>query len=141
MASVSFYPALCKPLAGLLAVAALAGCASMAKAPEETVRTRATDSWKARIANDLDTAYQFMPPSFRTVTPVQSYKNGFSGAVTWLSAEVVSVKCETPDKCLAYMKVEAKPLVATARRNPPISTYFDETWIREDGQWWLFPTP
>jgi hypothetical protein len=39
-------------------------------------------------------------------------------------------------------KVEAKPLLTLGRRElPPIVTYVDETWLREDGQWWLFPTP
>ena len=141
MALVSPYRALSKTLAWAIAAAALAGCASMNSSPEEAVRDRATHSWNARVANDFDTAYRLTTPSFRAVTPLASYKNGFSGAVQWASAEVVSVSCDTTDKCLAKMKVVAKPLVLTMRRNLPITTYFDETWIREAGQWWHFPTP
>jgi len=33
-------------------------------------------------------------------------------------------------------------LIRLGGRQPaPITTYLDERWIRENGQWWLFPTP
>lgn len=138
----SAFPVFSRRLAAVLAVAALAGCASMSGSPEAVVRARATESWKARMANDLDRAYEFTPPSYRALTPLAAYKKSFGGAVQWNAAEVASVKCETQDKCVAQMKVEAKlALGLGSRRTPPITTYFDETWIRENGQWWVFPTP
>jgi hypothetical protein len=40
---------------------------------------------------------------------------------------------------VATVKLVAK--VPLQRANtPPIVTYYDEVWIRENGQWWLFPT-
>lgn len=138
----SVFPRVTRRLAALLAIAALAACASMSATPEMVVRARATEISKARIANDFDSAYLFTPPSFRAVNTLASYKNAVSGAVQWMSAEVVSVHCETQDKCLARMKVEAKPLLRLGTRPAPaVTNYYDETWIRENGQWWLFPTP
>jgi hypothetical protein len=129
-------------LAALLIASVLAGCASMSGSPDAIVRARATELSRARIANDFDAAYLLTAPSFRAVTPLAGYKSTFVGPVQWTAAEVVSVTCETEDKCEARIKVEAKTLFKLGGRQvPPISTYLDESWIRENGQWWLFPTP
>jgi hypothetical protein len=131
-----------KPLATVVAVAALWGCATMSGKPDDAVRNRADQVWKALVAGDLDKSYGFMPPSYRAVTPLERYKKGFGGAVKWIGAEVAWVKCDTEDKCIAHMKVDAQPFIGGFRRQtPPLTNYFDETWVREDGQWWLFPTP
>ena len=137
-----FYSLLTRPGAALLATALLAGCATMAGAPEDVVKKRAAQQWTARLANDFDTSYTFAPPSFRALTSLETYKKGFGKDVKLESAEVAQVKCETEDKCVAQVKVKAQPMLLLNRRGvPPIVTYIDETWIREDGQWWLFPTP
>jgi hypothetical protein len=126
-------------LAGALATLALAGCAAVtATTPEAAVRERAVGHWKARLANDTERSYAFMPPSYRALKSLESYKKSF-GDVQLTSAQVERVTCETADKCVATAKIEAK--VALRRANTaPIVTYYDETWIREDGQWWLFPS-
>jgi hypothetical protein len=128
--------------AALLAVASVAGCATMASTPEATVRARAAQQWKARVAGDFDTTYGFTTPSYRGTTTFQKYKGGFGDAVKIVSAEVADVKCESNDRCIVNTKVEAKPnLVLGKRAVPPFVTYVDETWLKEEGQWWLFPTP
>jgi hypothetical protein len=131
-----------KPLATILAAGAIWGCATVTSKPEDVVRDRAGQAWKALVAVDLEKSYGFLPPSYRALTSLDRYKRGFGGAVKWLGAEVASVKCETEDKCVAHMKVEVQPVVGGFRRQTvPLTNYFDEIWIREDGQWWLFPTP
>ena len=82
----------------------------------------------------------FMPPSYRAVTTLDGYKKGFGAAVQLKAAQVERVKCETQDKCVATSKVEANAPLAR-RSTPPIVMYYDEVWVRENGQWWLFPTP
>lgn len=137
-----FYPAFTKQAATVLAAVILAGCASMATTPEEVVKARATQQWKARIAGDLEASYKLTTPSFRGAKTLESYKKGFGGAVVIKSAEVATVTCENADKCVVSAKVEAQPNLVLGRRTlPPFTTYIDETWLREDGQWWLFPTP
>src|SRR4051812_42141290 len=76
-------------LAAALAAAALAGCASLDKAPELVVRERATQRWSALVAEDFEKAYTYMPPSYRAATPFERYKNSFKGAIKWVGAEVV----------------------------------------------------
>ena len=137
-----FHPAFIRRAAISLAAVALAACASMATKPEDVVRARAAQQWSARIAGDLAATYKFTTPSYRGATTLESYKKGFGGAVQIKSAEVATVTCESADKCTVNTKVEAKPLLLFGRRElPAIVTYIDETWLREDGQWWLFPTP
>ena len=136
-----FPPVFARAAVVLLAASALAGCASMATTPENAVQARATQYWKVRVANDIDSSYAYLTPSYRGATTLASYTKGFGNSVELKSAEVTSVVCEGADKCVVNSKVEAKPLILFGRRElPPIVTYIDETWLREDGQWWLFPT-
>jgi hypothetical protein len=124
-------------LAGGLAVLVLAGCASVPAKPELAVRERANANWKARMARDAETAYGYMPPSYRAVTTLDAYKRR-AGELQLTAARVESVRCETEDKCVASSKVEARvPLRGSG--TPTMSTLYDEVWIRENGQWWLFP--
>ena len=136
--AVSMTHATFRRLACGLAAVVLAGCASVAANPEQAVRERATGHWKARMARDHEAAYAYMPPSFRAVTTLEAYKKRF-GEANLTAAQVERVKCETEDKCVATSKVAAKVLLRSASAGD-VSTLFDEVWIRENGQWWLFPT-
>jgi len=119
---------------------ALWGCATAPRTPELAVRDRATQIWQAKVAGDYGKAYTYMPPSYRAVTSVEDYRKTMGGAVKMVGAEVISVKCETQDKCVAEMKLEARAVLARGV-SAPIVTHFDEVWVRESGAWWLFPTP
>ncbi|MFC5500513.1 hypothetical protein ACFPOE_23425 [Caenimonas terrae] len=135
-------PVVARYAAALVAAVALAGCATKPSGPEQVVRERATQQWQARIAGDLDKSYGFTTPSYRGGTSLETFKKGFGSAVVVKSAEVATVVCETTDKCVVNAKVVAQPNLLLGRRAvPPFTTYIDETWLREDGQWWLFPTP
>lgn len=137
--AVQLAQAFTRRLALGFAAIALAGCATVGSTPEQTVQQRATENWKARQASDYEKAYTFMPPSYRAVTPLATYKRGFGGAVQLIGAQVEKVVCETADRCVATSRLEAKP-VLTRAKVANIVTYYDEVWVRENGQWWLFPT-
>jgi len=126
--------------AAALAVVLAAGCAAIpGSTPEEVVRSRANENWKARVAGDLDRAYTYMPPSYRAVTPLDRYKKSFATAAKLTSAQVTDVKCESADKCVATVRIEAQAVMPRIQGAlPPLVTHYDETWIREGGQWWLF---
>jgi len=137
--TVSLTPAALRKVALALTALVLAGCATTAATPELAVRERANALWTAKLAGDYDTAYTFMPPSYRAVTSLDRYKKGFGAAVKLIAAQVERVKCEEPDKCVATTKIEARAVLQRAS-TPPIVTGYDEVWVRENGQWWLFPT-
>lgn len=138
---VSAFGAGARWLAAAGALIALAGCAGVgpgAASPEQSVRERANAHWRARLARNLDEAYMFLPPSHRAIRSLDSYKKSMTADLQINAAQVEKVACETADKCIATTKIEGK-IVMLRANTPPLVTYFDETWIRENGQWWLFP--
>jgi type IV pilus biogenesis protein CpaD/CtpE len=134
-------PTLARPSRRLLVAAAaallLVGCASTPPpTPEEAVAARAGARWQAQIAGDFEKAYAYLTPASRAMTPYAVWRGGIRGFTTWKSAEVVSVTCETSEKCIARIKVGHQPLLLGTRLGT-IESGMDETWLLDDGQWWL----
>lgn len=126
----------------LAAVVVLGGCASLMGGgpPEEVVKQRANEYWRARVSGDLGKAYAFMPPAYRAITSLDTYRKQRANAAALVKGEAVEVKCDTSDKCVVTNRVEAKVGGLPWRANlPPLVTHYEEVWIREGGQWWLFP--
>ena len=122
--------------AALAGVLTLAACASTPATPEDQLRQRAQARWNALVANDFAKAYTYAPPSFRAVTNPQDYRTRFGPAASWKSAWVHDVTCEA-ERCTVSVRVTLNvraPQFAT--KLPNIETYTQETWVREDGQWW-----
>lgn len=139
---MSFYPT--RRFGTLLVTGALitllAGCATAPPAgPETLVQEKANARWKLLIEGKLDEAYGYLAPSVRGVLSADTYKAELSGPVKWVSGEIVSVKCEA-EKCDARVRLEAKPIlgVRLGSNVGNIVTYFDEPWLKEEGQWWYF---
>ncbi len=117
---------------------ALGACATVSSAPpEDTVRQRGNERWKALVAADFGKAYSYNTPSFRSVVSQEVYRGRIGGAVVWVGAELVEVKCPEAAKCLAKVRIDFKPVMRGAQGDK-LSTYGDETWLLEDGQWWIF---
>ncbi len=117
--------------------AMVAGCASTASGPpEEVVRQRAQARWNALLDGDFSRAYDYMAPSYRALIERKRFPNQFGSGAGWQGAEVVSVTCET-DRCKVVMKVAVRTALR-GRSAPPLSTHFDENWVKEDGQWWMY---
>ena len=123
-----------------VAVAVLSGCASLGGMnPEESVKTRANARWAALIKGDQKAAYQYNTPAFRaTVTP-EKFVERRGKDVRVLEGDVTKVTCSSSDKCVAQIRLAATA-AAMFRQNFPkqVVTYIDETWLLEDGQWWIF---
>ncbi len=122
----------------LLLTGILAGCAALPSGPpEDVVKARAQARWEALVAGQWDKAYEYMAPSYRALVERKRFANQFGGGAAWQGAEVIKVTCEQPVSCTARIKILYRSLL-DVRGGEPMSTHFDETWIREDGQWWLF---
>ena len=131
-----------KLVAAGLALAVIAGCAGFGGAsggPEKVVQARANQRWQLLIAGKFDNAYEMLAPGYRAVKSPDAYKNDASPMVKWLSAEALSVTCDSSEACNAKIKLEAKPVLARGATPGNIVTHFDEKWILVDGQWWHFP--
>ncbi len=113
------------------------GCGSLTSLPEQNVSKRANEWLKVRLKGDVNAVYDFYTSGYRAAVPLESFRGRFGGAAVWVDAEVVSVACESESKCKALIRVGFKPLVRGGG-GQIVSTHFDETWLLEDGQWWLF---
>lgn len=121
----------------MLVPALIVGCAALSPvSPEEAVRERAQARWNALIAGEWSKAYRYMAPSYRALVEEKRYANQFGSGAAWVGAEVVKVAC-SDDRCAATLKVRFRPMIG-GRPGEVIDTHLDETWIREDGQWWMF---
>ena len=124
---------------GAMALAlGLSACASFApQTPEEAVKQRAQVRWNSLLKGDLDKAYGYFTPAYRGLTPLDQYKASVGGGAVWKGAEVVLVTCE-PEKCMARVRIDAHPVATLGFGRGPISTHVDETWLLDQGQWWLY---
>lgn len=122
----------------LAALALVAGCAAMGPlAPEDAVKARASARWAALLKPDMGAAYSYMAPGYRKVHDEEAYRMRRGSAVKWTGAEVVDVRCPEATKCIAKVRIEAKPFLG-GKFGDTIATHAEETWLLEDGQWWLF---
>ena len=128
-------------LRSMLALAAaglVTGCAALGgQAPEDAVKARANARWAALLKSDMANAYTYLTPGYRAVHDLESYRKRQGTAVKWTGAEVVDVRCPEATKCLAKVRIEAKPFMGR-KFGDTIATHYDETWLLEGGQWWLF---
>ena len=116
---------------------ALGACATPgASSPDEAVKERANARWKLLVARDFDAAYAYNTATFKSLVSLNTYKGRTGGSVVWLGAEAVDVKCPDADKCTARVRLDFKPPLRGG--GDKFSTYLEETWLRESGQWWVF---
>ena len=106
-------------LGGLFAaLAVLAGCASVESGtPEEIVKARAEARWKAMVAHDFKRAYEYLAPSYRAVSSFERYNEKIN--------------------CTVAVRIESQP-VGVMNFKGNIVTGDSETWLLEDGKWWLY---
>lgn len=124
----------------MLAIALAAGCAALAPLPpEELVRQRAQARWDALIAGEWGKAYRYMSPSYRALVEEKRFASQFGAGAAIVGSEVVRVNCQE-ERCVARIKARFRPVLG-GRTGETLETHFDETWIREDGQWWMSQRP
>lgn len=126
--------------AAFCAALVLAGCASQTVvAPETLIRQRAAERWNALIAGDFASAYGFSAPSFKSIVSQDAFRGRIGSAVIWLGTEITQVDCAEVVQCKVKLRLDFKPVLGGGA-SQKMSTYIDETWLLEDGQWWIFQT-
>lgn len=121
-----------------LALLMLAACASTPK-PDPVVQ-RAQERWDALIAGDLEKAYGYYSPGFRSSTSVFDFGVGIrSRPVRWTAASYKDHQCEG-ERCIVRFDIEFR----VPRPVPGLDVYngedvVEDTWIRSQGQWWYIP--
>lgn len=117
------------------------GCAAVATGPEDQVKALATQRWKYLVEGDFDKAYEMATPGFRQIRTLRDYRIRKSSVpVKWLAAEVLRVECTpvgSPTKCVVRVKIDSTPVVPTGFKGV-MSSGINETWLFEDGRWWVY---
>jgi hypothetical protein len=123
--------------AAFVVSAIVSGCAVMAPPkPEDVVMSRAQERVSLLQVRDFDKAYKYLPPSYRAINSVDSYRNNFGAGAAWADPKVTRVDCSEGDRCIAEVKLGVK-VVASGFGREPIPTTLREIWIQEEGQWWF----
>lgn len=127
----------CRRALVVLAALAVGGCATVKPEPPELqVRQLATQRWQALLAGDFDKAYAMSTPAYRLIHAPEAYKAKKQATpVKWLAAEVFRVECQETS-CVATIKIQSKPVLPIAFKGV-IESGIDETWVNENGHWWM----
>lgn len=120
-------------------VMTLVACASMgSKTPSELVQQRAGERWQALIAGDLSKAYSYTTTGFRALVSLEAYRGRIGSAAKWVGAEVNKVDCAEAAKCQVKIRLDFQPVIGGKPSGSSYSTYLDETWLLEEGQWSIY---
>ena len=115
----------------------LAGCAALQpKTPEEIVAQRVEQRWAALIARDFDKAWGYTQPSYRAAFKREDYAKRFGTAGQWRGVQVHGVTCEA-ERCAVRIRLTTRLMLPPAAGRDVVG-FLDETWVREDGQWWFY---
>ena len=128
-------------MAGMVVVAImLGGCASSPKSDDDIVIERAQARWDALVSGDLETAYTYLSPGYRSSHSLIDY--GVTQRVRkvqYASATYRKHTCEA-SRCLVTFSVGFKvynPVPGAGVYES--SSAIEDTWIKTDGQWWYLP--
>ena len=100
-----------------------------ADAAARLVIERAQQRWNALVKRDLETAYQFISPSGRSLMSLDDYRPRIN-AVYWRGAKVKEAVC-------AVETCEVTVLLDMVAEGVKFTNPIKETWILDAGKWWF----
>lgn len=124
---------------GLFVTMALTGCKT-AEDLEASVNSR----WQAIIGADLNKAYSYYSPGYKSVESLESFKVRISRAqlnIKWSQATFKGAECAEEGVC--EVKVEVVYSFKFPKRSlggvDNVPTQLTEQWIKVDGKWHHVP--
>ncbi len=132
--------AFCALLGLLAATLLLGGCATGATKSEDQLVKRAQARWDALVTGDLETAYTYYSPGYRSSVSLIDYGVEMrTRRVQWTSAKYMDHLCEG-SRCTVKFDVGyriSRPVPGMDDWNS--DTTVEDTWIEVDGKWWYSP--
>jgi hypothetical protein len=127
------------PLLLALTVMLLSACASNQPARPAVVE-RAEARWEAVVTGDLESAYEYYSPGFRSANSLIDFGVSIrTRKVKWTSAEYLDHSCEA-NRCtvnfnIGFMVMNPVPGASVFNGKENVK----DTWVRTSGQWWYLP--
>ena len=120
-------------------MAVAAGCASIgagSRPAEQVVLERAQARWNALVDRDFGAAYAYLTSGYRAVVPLAAYRRQTTGPAQWEGAKAHSAKCEAA-RCIVAVEITFR-IGLPGHADRVQSSFVDETWVLEDGQWFKY---
>ena len=124
---------------GLALALALSACAA-GTVQTAGIEERAIARWDTLLSGDLDGAYQFLSPAFRSsVSSLQYQRKLQLQKVSWTAAHYIESECsESTCKVRISLDYSLIGVLPGVRRYDGTQTV-EENWVRRDGTWWMIP--
>lgn len=125
------------PLASALLLAA---CATTGDSPEGAVAERAQARWDTLLAEDIEGAYAYLSPGYRSgYSLLDYYRKLGSMRVKWTDAQVKESNC-SESSCKIQISVDYVAYGAVPGVQAfPSTTLVEEDWVQAGGEWYLLP--
>ena len=128
--------------AALFALAALllSACASTPRGEDGVVVKRAQERWDAIVTNNLEQAYTYYSPGYRSSHSLIDFGVTMRlRKVQYTSAEYMKHACEE-NRCSVSFKVGFRVMAPI----PGMLKYdghqvIEDTWVKTSGEWWYLP--
>jgi hypothetical protein len=113
----------------------IGGCSIVERAQQDVavheVSLRARERWDLLMTGQVDKAYDYLSPASRVTVTREAFRKRSSGGQWWRRFEVEKVDCGK-DTCRVTISLEydLKDIKGLKRS-------IDETWVEDQGVWWL----
>lgn len=113
-----------------------AGCAALSPMlPEDQVRARA-EAWLATLmSSDIEGAYEFTSPAYRSAHGLRHYAKAYAGADMWRAAEVGDIQCDLVGQfgqCDVTITVTYRGFMMRT----DMTTDLPQKWVQVDDVWY-----
>ncbi|MGH8499830.1 MAG: hypothetical protein ACRERV_13655 [Methylococcales bacterium] len=107
-------------------------------AEKEALKSRVQPLWDAMIANDFDKVYEFTTPSYRRTYSKAHFFAQYGSQITRESITVLDIVFQNPERSTAKVTLNLSFSTqgfsaSDVFRN---TVYVEETWIKDEDQWW-----
>ena len=114
----------------VVAMAFLAGCATVGRSDQDVVAERAQERWNLLVKNDFAAAHGYISPAGRELVTPEAYASSLRKNF-WTGAKVGDVVCKQPDACEVDVWIEYQ------YRGMKMKTPVHEKWIKQKSDWWF----
>lgn len=120
----------------LVAGGGVVGCAGVSLAPpEDQVRSRAEEWLASLMGSDLESAYEFTSPAYRSAHSLRHYAKAYAGRDMWRAAEIGSIECDKVGEfgqCDLILSVTYRGFMMADE----MTTDLPQKWVQIDGIWY-----